>query len=158
MSMNETKEYLTKEKFKELEAELEHLKKTKRREVADSLEYAKSMGDLSENAEYHEAREEQAEVEDRIAKLETILKNAEIMAVQHGGSISVGSTAVVEKIKEKTRHTFTVVGSSEEADVSTGKVSHHSPIGVALIGKKKGDEFEVTTPVGSILYKITDVK
>lgn len=156
--MNDTKEYLTKEKFQELQSELENLKKNKRREVAESLEYAKSMGDLSENAEYHEAREEQAEVEERIAKLETILKTAEITAIHHGGVITVGSTAVVEKIKEKTRHTFSIVGSSEEADVSTGKVSHHSPIGIALLGKKKGDQFEVTTPVGSILYKITDVK
>jgi transcription elongation factor GreA len=76
--MDETKEYLTKEKFEELKAELENLKKNKRREVADNLEYAKSMGDLSENAEYHEARDEQAEVEDRIAKIEQILKHAEI--------------------------------------------------------------------------------
>jgi len=156
--MNDQKEYLTKAKFKELQEELDDLKKNKRREVAENLEYAKSMGDLSENAEYHEAREEQAEVEERIAKLETILKNAEITSVHHGGAITIGSTAEVEKIKEKTRHTFTVVGSSEEADAATGKVSHHSPIGVALIGKKKGDQFEVETPVGSILYKIADVK
>lgn len=155
--MDDTKEYLTKEKFEELKTELEDLKKNKRREVADNLEYAKSMGDLSENAEYHEAREEQAEVEDRIAKLEQIIKNAEIVKAHHGGKITIGSTVVVEKTKEKTKHTFTVVG-SEEADIAQGKVSNHSPIGMALIGKSKGDEFEVSTPKGKTLYKIIEVK
>lgn len=155
--MDDTKEYLTKAKFRELQEELEHLKKNKRREVAENLEYAKSMGDLSENAEYHEAREEQAEVEERIAKLETILKNAEIMAVHHGGAITIGSTAEVEKIKEKTKHTFMLVG-SEESDVASGKVSNHSPLGVALLGKRKGDEFEVVTPAGSTKYRIVEVK
>lgn len=155
--MDETKEYLTKEKFEELKAELEDLKKNKRREVADNLEYAKSMGDLSENAEYHEARDEQAEVEDRIAKIEQILKHAEIVKIHHGGAVTIGSTVVVEKIKEKTKHTFTVVG-SEEADIATGKVSNHSPIGMALIGKNKGDEFDITTPKGKISYKIVEVK
>ncbi len=155
--MSDTKEYLTKEKFEELKLELEDLKKNKRREVAENLEYAKSMGDLSENAEYHEARDEQAEVEDRIAKLEFIMKNVEIVTVQHGGTITIGSTVVIEKIKEKTKHTFTVVG-SEEADISTGKISNNSPIGSALLGKRKGDEFEISTPGGKIAYKIIEVK
>ncbi len=155
--MSDTKEYLTKEKFEELKLELEDLKKNKRREVAENLEYAKSMGDLSENAEYHEARDEQAEVEDRIAKLEFIMKNVEIVTVQHGGAVTIGSTVVIEKIKEKTKHTFTVVG-SEEADISTGKISNNSPIGSALLGKRKGDEFEISTPGGKIAYKIIEVK
>lgn len=155
--MDDQKEYLTKEKLEALKEELEHLKKTKRREVADSLEYAKSMGDLSENAEYHEAREMQAEVEDRIQKLEQIIKNAVIMKAQHGDTVTMGSTVVVEKKGDKTKKTYQVVG-SEEADLASGKISHHSPLGVALMGKRKGDSFDFTTPGGKVTYNIVEVK
>jgi len=87
-----TQEYLTKEKYEELVMELDNLKKVKRKEVAESLEYAKSLGDLSENAEYQEAREWQANIEDRIAKLESILKTAEIVSNYHGDTAGIGST------------------------------------------------------------------
>ncbi len=155
--MNDQKEYLTKEKLEELTVELDYLRKTKRREVADSLEYAKSMGDLSENAEYQEAREMQAEVEDRISRLEQILKNAVIMTAHHGGNAQMGSTVVVEKAGDKERKTYQIVG-GEEADISSGKISHHSPLGTALMGKKKGDEFDFVTPKGKVSYKIVEVK
>ncbi len=155
--MTEEKEYLTQEKFKELEAELEHLKKTKRREVAENLEYAKSMGDLSENAEYQEAREMQATIEERIGKLESILKSAEIMTAHHGGIADIGATVVLEKEGEKTRHTYKIVG-SEEADIANGKISNHSPLGQAMYGKKKGDSFTFTSPKGKVAYKVIDVK
>ncbi len=155
--MADEKEYLTKEKFEELKAELEELKKTKRREVADSLEYAKSMGDLSENAEYQEAREMQAEVEDRVSKLENILKNASIVSSHHGGVVTIGSTVVVKKHGDKENRTYQIVG-SEEADISKGKISNHSPIGLAIMGKKKGDKFDVATPKGKIVYELVDVK
>src|SRR3989344_9611253 len=95
--MTDAKEYLTKEKYEELGKELEYLKKTKRREVAEALEYAKSMGDLAENQEYQEARDMQAGVEDRIGKLENILKHAEIMGAHKGNVVSIGSTVVVRK-------------------------------------------------------------
>ncbi len=155
--MAEVKEYLTKEKHQELEKELEHLKKTKRREIADQLEYAKSMGDLSENAEYQEARELQAEVEERVNKLEQILKHAVLLKDHHGSVVQVGSIVVVEKKTNKTKKTYQIVG-SEEADISSGKISNESPLGLALLYKKKGDEFSINTPGGKVSYIITDIK
>ena len=155
--MVEEKEYLTKEKHEELIKELDHLKKTKRKEVADNLEYAKSMGDLSENAEYQEARELQATIEERINKLESILKSAVIMTAHHGAMADIGATVIVEKGADKKQITYKIVG-SEESDISSGKISNHSPLGIALIGKKKGDAFTFTTPNGKTTYKIVDVK
>jgi transcription elongation factor GreA len=150
------KEYLTKEKFKELTEELDFLKKTKRKEIAEQLEFAKSLGDLSENAEYHEAREVQAITEDRISKLENVLKNAQIVSHKKGGVIEVGSTVVVKKDKEKKE--LHLVG-SEEADTAQGKISHLSPVGKLMMGKKKGDEFIFKTPAGDeVKYKIVSVK
>jgi transcription elongation factor GreA len=154
--MNE-KEYLTKEKLKELTEELDNLKRVKRREVADSLEYAKSMGDLSENAEYQEAREMQAEVEERVSKLENILKNAVIMHAHSGGAITIGSTVVVKKAGDKESKTYQIVG-SEEADIAKGKISNQSPIGIAVMGKKVGDKFDIMTPKGKIGYEIIEIK
>jgi transcription elongation factor GreA len=155
--MPDEKEYLTKEKLAELKEELDQLKKVKRREVADMLEYAKSMGDLSENAEYQEAREKQAEVEERVSKLENILKNAVIMHAHSGGAITIGSTVVVKKHGEDDKKTYQVVG-SEEADILKGKISNHSPIGVAIMGKKKGDKFDIMTPKGKVSYEIVEIK
>src|SRR3989344_3520870 len=109
--MQMDQEYLTKEKFKELEKELEHLKTTKRKEIADSLEYAKSLGDLSENQEYQEARDSQAVLEDRISRLEMILKSAAIVSTQSGSVVGVGSTIIIERASDKARKTFVIVGS-----------------------------------------------
>ena len=155
--MADKAEYLTKEKFAELEKELKLLKTVKRKEVAESLEYAKSLGDLSENAEYHEARENQANVEDRIAKLETMLKSAVIMALRHSDVVGIGSTVHLEKQKDKSETKFKIVG-SEEANLSEGKLSIHSPLGSAMQNKKKGDIFKVTTPVGIVEYRITNLE
>src|SRR5258708_4252930 len=129
--MNE-KEYLTKEKFQELSEELEHLKKVRRKEVAENLEFAKSLGDLSENAEYQEARETQASIEERIGKLELILKSAEIIAPHHSVIIDVGSTVTVQKEGEKENHVYKLVG-SEEANMEEGKISFRSPLGQAMM-------------------------
>ncbi|HEY4512628.1 MAG TPA: transcription elongation factor GreA [Candidatus Paceibacterota bacterium] len=155
--MTYEKEYLTKEKHEELLKELDHLKKTKRREVADSLEYAKSMGDISENQEYQEARDMQASVEERIGKIENILKHAEIVGAHRGGVITIGSTIVVKKTGDADTKIYQVVG-SEEADIIAGKISNHSPIGVAVMGKKKGDRFDLQTPKGKAAYEIVNVK
>lgn len=154
--MQET-QYLTKEKFAELKAELEQLRNVRRKEVAESLEYAKKLGDLSENAEYHEAREEQAKVEDRIGHLEMVLKTANILNEKHGSTVSIGSTVLVQKEGEKDTRKFMIVG-SEEVDTTNGKLSNHSPIGAALMGKAKGDTIVVTTPKGKVTYKIIDVQ
>lgn len=153
----EEKEYLTKEKHKELSEELEYLKKTKRREVAEQLEYAKSLGDLSENAEYHEARDMQGVVEDRIQKLEAILKSATIVSSHSNDKVSAGSVITVVKNGDKAEKVYTIVG-GEESDLSAGKISIHSPFGEAIMGKKKGEAFSYKAPSGSITYKIIDIK
>lgn len=150
------KEYLSKEKFKLLTAELEELKTVKRKQIAEELEFAKALGDLSENAEYHEAREAQASLEDRILQLESILANAEIVAVHHSDKVEVGSTVNVKKTGDKTARVYTIVG-SEEADTATGKISFKSPLGQALLGKKKGEEFKFKTPTGEAKYTVVSI-
>ncbi len=146
-------EYLTLEKKTLLEEELKTLQTVRRKEIADALEYAKSLGDLSENAEYHQAREDQANCEDRITHIEQILKNAVIMDVQVGNVVHVGSTVTVLKKGTKEEKTFALVG-SEEADTISGKISNESPLGQVLLGKKKGDKVVVHAPKGDIEYTI----
>jgi transcription elongation factor GreA len=155
--MAEEKEYLSKEKYQELTEELDVLKKVKRREVAENLEYAKSLGDLSENAEYQEARTNQAGIEERIAKLEMILKNAEIMTLHHTNVVGIGSIVHVRKQGETKDRTYKIVG-SEEADMSQGKISLRSPMGETLQGKKKGDSFPLSTPAGKVNYTVSEIE
>ncbi|MDE1975108.1 MAG: transcription elongation factor GreA [Patescibacteria group bacterium] len=155
--MSKDTQYLTKEKFSELERELEHLRSERRKEIAEHLEYAKKLGDLSENAEYHQAREEQAEVEDRIRKLEDLLKTAVIAGPGSTDVVTVGSTVRVEKDGDNKSVLVTIVG-SEEADTTVGKVSNISPLGSALLGHKVGDVVTVSTPKGMNRYKIAAVK
>jgi transcription elongation factor GreA len=152
--MNE-KEYLTQEKFDEFTKELEQLKSVRRKEVAEALEYAKALGDLSENAEYHEARDEQALVEDRIAKLEGILKSALIITGHGTDMVNVGSSITVEKDGKKA--SFTIVG-TEESNAVVGKISIKSPFGQAALGKKKGESFSFEAPSGTITYKVVEIK
>ena len=151
-----TEELLSKEKFEELTKELDELKTTRRKEVAEQLEYARSLGDLSENAEYQEAREMQAAVEERIAKLEGTLKNAKIVKAGKSDSVSMGSTVTVQKIDGDEKHVYVIVG-AEETNMFEGKISYHSPLGSALMGKKKGDQFSFHTPRGTQKYKILKV-
>lgn len=153
---NET-QYLTSEKYAELQKELDYLKTERREEVVSHLEYSKKLGDLSENAEYHQAREEQAEVEDRIRRLEDLLKKAVI--ADKGGSdiITVGSTIRLQKDGDNKSYLYTIVG-SEEADMSQGKISNLSPLGSALIGKKEADVVTVQTPKGAVTYTVVIIK
>jgi len=154
----DTPEYLTQEKYIELKKELDLLVHTRRKEVAEQLEYAKSLGDLSENAEYHEARDAQANIEDRIAKIEQILKTALIMNTkQNTGVVSMGSVVTLEKEKDGTQKVYTLVG-SEESDLSAGKISIKSPLGLAMVGKAKKESFNVKTPTGTMTYKVIDIK
>jgi len=157
--MKEEREYLTKEKFEELNNELKDLKTVKRREVAESLDYARGLGDLSENAEYHEARELQANIEDRISKLESMLKNATIMSHEpsHGEHVRIGTTVIVEKQGEKGHKKFKIVG-SEETDMTQGKLSNRSPLGAAILGKKVGETFSFNSPAGNMTYKIIGIE
>lgn len=146
-------EYLTLEKKNLLEEELKTLQTVRRKEIADALEYAKSLGDLSENAEYHQAREDQANCEDRITHIEQILKSAVIMETHETGIVSVGSTVTITKKGDKQEKTYAIVG-SEEADSISGKISNESPLGQALLGKKKGDKVIVHAPKGQIEYTV----
>lgn len=155
--MTNDTQYLTTEKFAELKKELEHLKTERRKEVAEHLEYSKKLGDLTENAEYHQAREEQAEVEDRIGRLEDLLKNAKIAEAGGKDIVTVGSTVRLEKEGDNKSMLITIVG-SEEADMSQGKVSNLSPLGSALLGHKQGDKVSVTTPKGTAKYTIAALK
>ena len=148
-------EYLTKEKFEEFKKELTELKGARRKEVAESLEYAKSLGDLSENAEYHEARNVQATIEDRIAKLEELLKTASIVSSHDTNVVNIGSVVTVEKDGKK--FIYTIVG-SEEASVVDNKISIKSPFGQSILAKKKGEIFSFHAPSGELTYKVIDIK
>jgi len=150
-------EYVSAERLVELKEELNTLKTIERKKIAEQLEYAKSLGDLSENAEYHEAREAQVTVEDRIEYLEDILKRAIIVQAKGGSIIDVGSTVVVEREGTKAEQTVVIVG-SEEINATQGKISNTSPLGSQLIGKKKGDTAIISTPRGDVTYRIITVQ
>lgn len=152
-----SKSYLTKEKYKEFEEELEDLKTSKRQEIAKNLEYARSLGDLSENAEYHDARDAQAKLEDRINYLEDVLKGAEIIKKHNSDVVELGTTVTVQKKGDKDKKEYDIVG-QEEADMLAGKISNTSPLGKALLGNKKGETFTFETPKGSVEYKVLDIK
>lgn len=147
---------LTQEKFDELKAELEQLISVARKEIAESLEYARSLGDLSENAEYHAARELQAATEERIRRLESIIKSAVIISEKKKGVVGFGSKVTIKKKGDKAEHTYTIVG-SEEADMREKKISHLSPMGEALMNKKKGETFTFSTPNGRQEYTIVEI-
>ncbi len=156
--MNDTQAFLTAEKFEELKKELDHLKTVRRKEVAESLEYARSLGDLSENAEYQEARDMQAAIEERIGYLEKTIKEAKIVAHEKkGGVIGLSSIVTIHKDKEKEERTYTIVG-SDEANIHEKKLSYLSPLGESLMGKSKGDEFVFETPSGKMKYKVLKVE
>lgn len=154
--MNQADDYITKEKRKALEIELEDLKGPKRKEILANLEYAKSLGDLSENAEYHQTREDQGKLEERIVKIEKILESSKTISGGGGDIIEVGSKIIVQKEGYKEEIVYTIVG-SEEADMKNGKISNKSPFGEALFGKKKGDNVSFMTPGGKVNYKILNV-
>lgn len=156
--MNEQHDsFLTQEKFEELKKELEHLKTVRRKEVAESLEYARSLGDISENAEYQEARDMQAAIEERIQYLEKVIKEAKIVAnTKKGDVIGLGTVVTIQKKDEKEKHEYTIVG-TDEANIHEHKLSYLSPLGEALMGKTKGDSFTFETPAGKQTYKILKV-
>lgn len=141
---------ITKEGKAELEAELAELKGQRAR-IADKIAEARDYGDLSENAEYDSAREEQGLVETRIAEIEDILTNAEIIKARKSSSVVVGSKVELKTGSKKVE--YTVVG-PVEANPLEGKISNESPIGLALMGKKVGDEAVIATPKGNITYSI----
>lgn len=149
-------EYFTKQGLEKLKKELEYLKKVKMREIAKQLRYAASFGDLSENAAYHQAKEEKAFTQGRILDLEKILANARVIDdLQTSGKIQVGSQVAVQAKGKK--ENFRIV-SPEEANPLNRKISYKSPLGKELCGKSAGDKVKIETPAGSkIVYKILKV-
>ena len=153
--MNNKPTYLSKDGLKKLRTELEEMITVKRPEVADRIHDAKEHGDLSENAEYEDAKNEQAFVEGRIQTLEALIKNATLIDEHHSTDhVQIGSTVSVESGDGK--ETFTIVGSTE-AKPGEGRISNESPVGRALLGKKKGENVTVQVPAGDIDYKIVAI-
>jgi len=147
---------LTKEGLEKLVNELTELKGTKRRDVVERIKTAKEFGDLSENAEYQEAKESQAFIEGRIKELEHIIKTASVAdSTSDRGMVTVGCQVVVNKAGVE--QTFTIVGSTE-ADPANRKISLESPLGEALLSKKVGEEVQVALPGGTAIYKIVEIK
>ncbi|MEK9130244.1 MAG: transcription elongation factor GreA [Patescibacteria group bacterium] len=148
-------QFISKEKFQELMEELQFLKDTMRRKVAEKISKAKDLGDLSENAEYSEAKDEQALLEKKIAELEDIIETVTIVKKSKNQEIvSIESTVKLKyngQIKE-----YMIVG-SKEADPTQGKISNESPLGSALMGHRVGDSIEVKTPKGLVEYKILEI-
>lgn len=152
------KQFLTKKGYEERVAMLENLKVVRRKEVAQKLKEAREQGDLSENAEYDAAKDEQRDIETQITELENILKNAEIIQDTDKSKDKVKMESVVRlhDVEYDEDIEYTIVGSSE-ADSLANKISNESPLGAALIGKKVGEMVKIEAPVGEIEYKIVEV-
>ena len=156
MKNNET--LITAEGLEELKSELDYLKVTKRKEVSEKIKVALAFGDISENAEYDEAKNEQANVEARIAKLEQMIKNAKVIKTgKQKGVVSIGSKVTIKDLEFDETMEYIIVGSAE-ADPFKGKISNVSPLGKALLGKKIGEIIEVASPTGDMIkYEILTV-
>ena len=156
--MNENKEiFLTKEGLTELQEELKDLKDNKRPEVIIQIKEARAQGDLSENAEYHAAKDKQGQIEARIKELEYLIDNATIISSTKSSSIKIGSTVEIEYVDDKEKETYQIVGSTE-ADPFENKISNESPIAVAIMGKKVGDTVSIESPNGNYDVKIISIK
>ncbi len=155
--MAEKKNLMTYEGLKKLEDELQDLKVNRRKEVAQKIKEAREQGDLSENAEYDAAKDEQRDIEARIEEIEKILKNAEVADDEFGaGVINLGSTVTVYDCEFDEELVFKLVGSTEAKSLEN-KISNEAPLGKALIGKVAGNEVEVETPSGIMKYKVINV-
>ena len=157
--MNDKQIILTQEGLRKLEDELENLKSVKRREVAERIKVAIGYGDISENSEYEDAKNEQAFIEGRVITLEKMLRNARIINNDDIDidTVSIGSIVTVEDMEYGDTMDYSIVGTAE-ADPLQNKISNESPVGKAILGKKKGTVVEVSVPVGIIQYKIVDIK
>jgi len=154
--MEETN-YITEDKKKALQDELNHLKTVKRKEILEALEAARALGDLSENAEYHQAREDQGKTEDRIMQIDHMLKSSVVVKKHSSSHVEIGTTVNVQKNNSKDIITYSIVG-AEEADMAQNKISNKSPLGAALFGKKKGDVVSIQTPKGLAKYTLIDIQ
>ena len=158
MNMEEKKNMLTYEVLKRYEEELHDLKVYKRKEVAHKIKEAREQGDLSENAEYDAAKDEQRDIEARITELENILKNVEVVVEDEVSSdkINIGCTVRILDLEYKEEETYKIVGSTE-ANSLKGKISNESPVGRALIGSQVGDTVSVETPGGLVQYEVLEI-
>ncbi|MEE0954908.1 MAG: transcription elongation factor GreA [Eubacterium sp.] len=157
--MKQEKTLLTYTGLRKLEDELEDLKVNRRREVAEKIKDARAQGDLSENAEYDAAKDEQSEIENRIVEIEQILKNVEVVVEDEANTdaINIGCKVKVKDEEFDEEISFAIVGSMEANSLS-GKISNESPVGKALIGHKVGDVVTVETPAGSMHYTILEIE
>jgi transcription elongation factor GreA len=157
--LNDKEIILTQEGLAKLQNELDELKTVHRREVNDRIRQAKEYGDLSENAEYEDAKQEQAFIEGRILKIESMIRNARIVDESEfaAGEVHIGAVVKVKDLKNDANYEFTIVGSAE-ADPTNYRISNESPLGNALIGHKKGETVDVTTPRGIVKYRIEQIK
>ncbi|BBH23310.1 transcription elongation factor GreA [Paenibacillus baekrokdamisoli] len=157
--MSDKEIILTQDGLKRLEDELENLKSVKRREVAERIKVAIGYGDISENSEYEDAKNEQAFIEGRVITLEKMLRNARIINNDDIDidTVSIGSIVTVEDMEFGDTTEYAIVGTAE-ADPLNNKISNESPVGRAILGKKKGTVVDVNVPAGIIQYKIVDIK
>lgn len=150
--------YLTAAGRDELAKELQYLVEIRRPELAAKLKEAVSQGDLKENADYHDAKEQQAFVEGRINYLENLLHSAQIISgKRQDGTVGIGSKVTIIEVGEDEEETYLIVGAAE-ANPSEGKISNQSPIGAALLGRKAGEKFKAETPAGEIEFKLKRVQ
>jgi transcription elongation factor GreA len=153
--MNNKPAYLSKEGLEKLREELDEMVNVRRAEVASRIQEAKEHGDITENAEYEDAKNEQAFVEGRIQSLSALIKNAVLITENHSTThVQIGSTVEVES--EDGRERYMIVGSAEAAPAD-GKISNESPVGRALLGRKKGEKVSVSVPAGDMTYKIVGI-
>jgi transcription elongation factor GreA len=157
--LNDKEIVLTPEGLAKLERELDELKSVHRKEVNDRIRQAKEYGDLSENAEYEDAKQEQAFIEGRILKLEAMIRNARLIDESEyaADEVHLGCVVKVRDLKKDDGYEFSIVGSAE-ADPPNRRISNESPLGGSLIGHKKGEIIDVTTPRGVVKYKIEQIK
>ena len=157
--MREKEVFLTVDGLKMLEEELEELKTVKRREVAERIKQAIGFGDISENSEYEDAKNEQAFIEGRILTLEKMLRNAKIIDDESIATdvVSIGSTVLLKDLEYGDQFEYTIVG-SVEADPGANKISNESPVGKAILGMTKGNVVEVNVPAGQLKYQILDIR
>ncbi len=155
MALDQEKVLMTKEGHQALLNEYKKLIEKDRPAVVKAIQDARAMGDLSENGMYTGAREKQSFLEGRIKEVEDLLKRAEVVSIDTKRGIGLGSSVLLESQTQKVE--YTIVG-AEEVDFTKNKISHQSPLGQALIGKKVGDSFDVVAPVGIIKYKIIEIK
>ena len=157
--MTDKEVLLTEDGLKKLEVELDELKSVHRKEVNDRIRQAKEFGDISENAEYEDAKQEQAFVEGRILKLEAMIRNAKIIVEGEGSAdeVHLGSTVRVRNVTAGSENEYTIVGSTE-SDPLNAKISNEAPIGVALIGSKPGSTVTAATPGGEVQLKVISIR